>query len=739
MHHIKSQATLVATTRTQIGSQSMLGISVGVGFRLSDPAVLVHETAVWEALKEVHQSVPLAELATPKSHAEWLLVGRSVHRAPAGSVGQPVDWPAWVELDGVRKTVSCRAPIESSAELGLLAQLVIDPSQAVAGSANENPFGIKATSAPLQRVRALGVGPEPLAAMGALETDWPERRKWMPNRSGSLDSLARDGTHMGWPASTDLRWFQQAAPDQWSRRDSWSLGARFELGGFGANGSGYVNALPRLSAVALMTRKRRSDVEHLMLKQQTTWFLPDRDIGVMWWNGAATIDYLLDDDSAMLVTALKDADERLDVDALMAFAAQRADRTSQDPTSLSDHVLMPDVGRGWAWEVILDADDHPRFSPVPRNRAEIAARLERQRLDFVAAREDHERLRAFKESSQRLTLPTAPPDGHEWRRKFSEAGHTDLTRTVVRDADLTALHFDGWRFDEVRFERCKLDRSIWRNCQFNSVYFVDCSCTDATLNEVVWQSGAFVRSRLQRNSWSDITLERVNIEDCELDDLAVAGGKWALVAVQGQGGVRGSVRDAVWESVTWNGVDARNWAWERLRADDLGLVECKMADLMVLQCSIVKPSVLLSDLSASVWQKSTLSTAVLSHGTSIERARMTDCVFKTSNFQDLRAHALVVDHCSFLQFNAQHLQAERSSWTSALLDGANVSHAHLVGSTFDRCSLREATFYGADMRETRMQDCNLIRARTSWAYLPESDTWRGNLNVGRLDFPRRER
>lgn len=737
IHHIKSQATLVSTTRTQIGSRPMLGISMGVGFRLSDPAVLVHETAVWEALKEVTQSVPLAEFGMPKRHAEWLLVGRSVHRASAGSVGRPVDWAAWVELDGVRKTVSCRAPVENSMESGLLARLVIDPSQAVAGGGNENPFGIKAATAPLQRVRAFGVGPEPLAAMGALATDWPERRKWMPDRSGSLEALERDGTHIGWPASTDLRWFQQAAPDQWSRHDCWSSGARFELCGFGADGNGYVNALPRLSAVALMTRKNRPGVEQLTLKQQTIWFLPDRGIGVMWWNGATTLDYILDADPSMLVTALKGAEERVDVDALMAFAARRADRTDADPTHLCDHVLMPDVGRGWAWEVILEADDHPRFAPLPRSRAEAAARLERQRLDLAAAWEGFQRLQAFQKSAHRSALPVAPSDGRDWRRHFSAARHAELKQAIVRDADLTALEFVGWHFEEVRLERCKLDRSVWRNCQFINSNIVDCSYSDAKMEDCVWQGGAFVRSRMQRHSWNDVTLERFNIEDSGLDDLAATGGRWAMVSVHGGGGLHGNVRDVAWEGVTWNGVEARHWTWERVAADDLSLVDCKMVDLAVLQCSLAKPSVLSSDLSGSAWQRSTLSMAVLSYGTSIERARMSDCVFKTSNFHDLRAHGVVVEHCSFLQLSAQNLQAEQSSWTCALLDGASMAHANLVATTFDRCSLREATMYGADMRDTRMKDCNLIRARTSWAHLRETDKWRGNLNAGRLDFPRR--
>ena len=68
---------------------------------------------------------------------------------------------------------------------------------------------------------------------------------------------------------------------------------------------------------------------------------------------------------------------------------------------------------------------------------------------------------------------------------------------------------------------------------------------------------------------------------------------------------------------------------------------------------------------------------------------------------------------------------------------ANATNACFAGASFERCSLKEAMLYGADMRETRVHDCNLIRARMSWAQLPESGAWRANLNAGRLDVPRR--
>jgi uncharacterized protein YjbI with pentapeptide repeats len=147
--------------------------------------------------------------------------------------------------------------------------------------------------------------------------------------------------------------------------------------------------------------------------------------------------------------------------------------------------------------------------------------------------------------------------------------------------------------------------------------------------------------------------------------------------------------------------------------------------------------VLQSDLSASVWKQNAISLAVLSYGTSIVGARFSDCVFAQSSFLDLRADAIEVDHCSFVQFNAQRLMAARSNWAYTLLDGANATNACFAGASFERCSLKEAMLYGADMRETRVHDCNLIRARTSWAQLPESGAWRANLSAGRLDVPRR--
>ncbi|MET5021171.1 type VI secretion protein, partial [Burkholderia pseudomallei] len=77
-----------------------------------------------------------------------------------------------------------------------------------------------------QQQRTIGVGPSPLAEMGANNPDWPERAHSMPTRPGTVDAKAQDGTHMGCPPDVDLRFFQHAAPDHWARGECWTPGAR---------------------------------------------------------------------------------------------------------------------------------------------------------------------------------------------------------------------------------------------------------------------------------------------------------------------------------------------------------------------------------------------------------------------------------------------------------------------------------------------------------------------------------
>ncbi|SMG61223.1 DUF2169 family type VI secretion system accessory protein [Paraburkholderia susongensis] len=739
MRHIKPQAALVATARSQIGQRPMLGISIGIGFRLRDPFVLVHEAAVWEAIKVAAPSMPLVESALPKPHAEWLLAGETTHRIANSDRGGHIDWTATVELGGIRKVISCQAQLASRPAHTDIARLAIDHRHAVAGRRQENPLSEVSGVPPIQVVEVFGARPAPLASMGAIGSDWPQRKQWIPRGQDSLEGIARDGTHMGWPADIDRRFFQQAASDQWSHGDRWPPGAYFELDKFGSDGRGYTGNLPELTAIALVSRTGKPDVERLMLRQQTVWLLPDADIGVMWWNGSVALDYPLDDSPAMLIAAFRDETEPVDVAAIGSFARRRSDLTDPDPTTLADHALMPTIAKGWVWEMILDTDDHPRVGPARRSHHEIAVRLEENRQSLVQARDAQRRLRAFCESDRDISVPAVPFQGDEnWRERLQQASTTELSGVVIRDADLSALRFEEWKFDEVRFERCTLDRSEWLNCHFRNVHIVDCSCVDTIVRKSVWRGGGIHQSNLKCSIWLELEIERANIEACRLDNLEVSGGSWSMLSVQGRGGVRGKVKDLAWQAVTWCNVDLSDWVWTGVHAVNLGIIECRMVGITISQCTMLKPSVVLTDLSASVWQRNIMTTAVLSQSTSIKRARLIDCVFKSSSLQDLLADGIEVKHCTFTQLNAQRLRALRSNWSHVVLDGANMTHACFKGASFDRSSLKDAMLYGADMRQSRMNDCNLIRAHTAWMLPPQSMAWRGPLIAAQLAVPERE-
>jgi uncharacterized protein YjbI with pentapeptide repeats len=739
LRHIKPQAALIATTRTQIGQQPLLGVSVGLGFRLSAPSILVHEAAVWEALKAVPASVPLAEAAMPKSRAEWLLMGHSTCQVPLGVCGGYVDWTAQIDIDGVRKTLSCKAPGPSAAQMSgsPVVRLPIDAAQAYAGPSGDNPHGTERVDAPLQRVGMFGANPAPLASTGPLGIEWPERAQWAPSRPASLEAMASDGTHMGWPQHVDLRLFQQAAPDQWAAGETWPLGAHFELTGFGPHGHGCSGALPRLSPVALLTRVGQSGIESLTLRQQTLWLLPDHDIGVLWWNGSAALEYLLDDLPDTLVLAFRDEQDPVDTEAVMSLAAQRADPACDDPEQQLDHLLMPAIARGWIWEMILDADDHPRSAPSPRSHAEHVERFERYRRDLHEAQRGQARLDAFRTSVSNTPLPEPPAETRDWLAYFRTAEPRHLAREAVRHIDFSSLTLEGWRFDEVRFEHCKFDDSVLLHCTFENTHAADCSFAGTKLDHVNWKTGSIARCDFARSAWRQTSFEQINFDHCGFDELKLQACTWITVSAQGRGGARGQVEDCVWRGVAWHDVEMSDWHWVRLEADNLGLVESRMPHLALTQCAFFKFSTMQTDLSSSRWQRSSMTFAVFSEDTSLERAHLSDCMVRTSSFLHVQAADMHVDHCTLIQFSAPHLHAQRSVWTATLLEGARLTHADFKSARFEHCSLKEAMLYGADLRDSRVHDSNLIHSRTGWTHAPEPGAWRANLTGGRVELPRR--
>jgi hypothetical protein len=287
MRAIKPQQALIQTAPTQFGKTPVLGVSVGCGFRLSDPRVLLHEAGVWQAFMAAPMSTPIMEACLPKQQAEWLLAGHARCMVEERNAAARVDWEARVKLQGVTKAVSCCAkaqPWQAHDEslTQYRASLAMDYCHAMQDfRGKRNPVGMKAPG-DLQLVGQFGPVADPLAAMGPMEAQWAARAELAPRRIAMLDPLGHDGSHMGWPMPMDLRYFQLAPADQRLHGGQWSLGAEFELLGFGPQAAGYTGRLPSVVPQLLLRRRHQTTYEDLALQQQTVWFLPDHDSLQPW-------------------------------------------------------------------------------------------------------------------------------------------------------------------------------------------------------------------------------------------------------------------------------------------------------------------------------------------------------------------------------------------------------------------------------------------------------------------------
>ena len=88
MKFSKPQQLLVLTAPVKFGRSSHLGVTVGFGFRLSDPRILAHETEIWAAMESAPMSFKALDEGMPKPFAEWLMAGHARRPAKEEAEGQ---------------------------------------------------------------------------------------------------------------------------------------------------------------------------------------------------------------------------------------------------------------------------------------------------------------------------------------------------------------------------------------------------------------------------------------------------------------------------------------------------------------------------------------------------------------------------------------------------------------------------------------------------------------------------
>lgn len=717
MRVVKPQPALASFSPTQWGLQAQMCIGIGAGFRLSDPRVLAHEASVWEALRATPTVAPLIETGMPKQYAEWLLVGQTQCAFSDAELGLVRDWTAQVSLGNSVKKISAQTTVFQSEHGQALACLSVDHTESIKGANSANPVGYEGTTAPLQILTWHGPQSVAFAGMTPIDARWPERRQWMPKFASTLEGMAMDGSHMGWPSDTDKRYFQYAAPNQWSGDAVWPPGTSYELRGFGAAGCGYAGNLPKLVPEVVVVREGAA--ESVKLMQQTVWFLPDYDLGVMWWSGAVNIAHPLDDSLSMMVVAMREIGHVSSAAEMLTYATRRTNVKAPDLEAQSDLPLLPALNAGWAWEQILNADQHPRDRRVALNYANLRAQIfeEEERIGQMHAQ--------MQQSDQATSLtnsftPSSAPDAQNpsaWKTKLDKTEDKKIRDETFTRQNFEGFDWTGWTMVNVRFESCNMNRTQWTNCFFENVEFMDTCFDEARLRNITWMQGAMEQCKADHSIWDCIVLTHVRLVQSKFSAHEVISGTW---------------KHAMINEVEW-----LSTSWSKLKTESVVLLKNKLIGARVHECAFDKLSVLETDLRSSEWIQSRFVNAAFVESTSLSESYLEDCDFINACWTGVVAHAVRVEHCSFVNLNAQGAQLSGSKWSFCNMNDAQLLNADLRETSFEKTSLRGALLSGAMLQGSQITNSNLIRINTSNAIHPVSGLWRKNLEGGAVMHPKR--
>jgi len=720
-----------------------MAFSLGVGFRLSDTRILVHEANVWAAINAAKSSVPLSVSPFPKKYAEWLLLGNSV--SPAKGMHAPGDqweWMANVKWGDTSKSVNCKASVDASGFAALSMDHASVGTAVVDGAINRS----FQAETPLMLIGMLGAGAHSSAAMSPIDMRWPECQKWLPKSGTSPEQMEKDGTHLGWPKNIDLRSFQQSYSNQWSKIDEWPLDLKFALHGFGKLGQALEGKLPQIKPHMMLVKMHNNEKYFFDpgLKLQTAWLLPDSDIAVLWWRGEASIEYLLDDSIKIMAGMIANANDVHKESRLKEIIDIRTGGGVSNIVMDSDFPLMPNFDSNLVWEQIFSATDHPNAKAVPKSHGKILVELEESWSNLLALNNEFQALEIEKRKVPQTPANYSPLPDHFFPEKISESfpdifkefqsqaldsewavvlsskipvGQRKINEKVITNQDFSGLTIAGWHMDGVRFERCDLRRAQIVDCTLDNVDFVDCMMDDAIFQNLNWSKGGVNNSSLNDVKWiavkaSDLIFENLASEGwmlsaCSIVNSIVDGGvffKWIFNTCQV-------------ESLSYMKCRVTDGAWYNSKFTDITVVDCYLVGLLIDGVSVDKFSVIDGVFDGFCSKKAKLNCFVLSGKSSMSDASFFECVLEKGCWIGVVAKRLKVENSSFEKINLEGAEIQLSSWRHSIFTGSHIKGADATGSHWQQVALGGANLCAVNLSNAIVEDCNLVNSVFAWAKL----------------------
>ena len=755
MNFSKPQQLLVLTSPIKFGRASALGVTVGFGFRLSDPRILAHETEIWSAVESAPMAYKVLDEVGPKLFAEWLLAGHAQTLIdPAQSYCR---WNVDIRVGDCQKQIQCCLPATppQDPDNPLLRLLPIDHTLAYGGEGwKANPVGSghqAGSAAPLLTLPGQTPGAdERLAATAPLDPRWQQRADFMfhKKRDFALDSDHR--AHPGWPENMDRRYFQIASRDQWSADKFWPDICHYRLSGIGPAGRGFVGQMPPLEAQAIVRRKGEQAYESVPLQRQTLWFFPDRDLAAVLFHGQVEIEDIFSETLDHMLLALGECGAVHALPELARIAALREDRTRNTLESMRDEALMPPSARGWAWEYLLDPDENPRQAFRVRPYAEVQARMQQYQSVLMAASgamqtAKEQRLDDVRQQTRALMngqgVPESEMDKQDWRAELAswprDRRRDDL---IIRNCDLSRMDFSGQAWQGVQLINVDLGACLFRDADLRNTLFIGCRLEAAKFENCLLDSCHFSHCVLDKSHWLNNQLSTVQFIEGKWNAVLVQGGEWKTNFIhEGQG------HGMVWRTLHGDSLQLQACVFPELslietRLEGHAFLDCQLPGLQIRRSQIEKSSWVACRMPDSRFEDNQFAVVVFADACQLDGARWTRCELSKAFFGETAFSGSLSQHCSWLETSSNAFKASHSQWVACDLSRAQLMHADFSKAIFVGSALKEANLYGADLSETQITESNLIGANLGSVkrQLDWQRHWRHNLMAGVLDYPRRK-
>lgn len=750
MKFSKPQHLLILTAPVKFGRASHLGVTVGFGFRLGDPRVLAHETEVWSALEEAPMSFRALDEAMPKAFAEWMLAGHAEHRVTPDS--RFTEWSAHVAVGDCRKEVRVRCP-SVAAEDGFC-RVGMDYVNAYGGEGYApNPVG-----------KGLDGGERPalflpdhygqdggfLAATGPLDTRWEQRATYVSRKKKDLALDSDHREHLGWPQNMDRRFFQMAPRDQWSREEAWPAACSFTLNGVGAGGLGYQGLIPPLEVQAVIRRAGEKHFEEIMLKRQTLWFFPDRNLGAVLFSGLIDVeDMLSEEEIDHFLVALSECGAPYSVDYLAGVAARREDNEHKMVEGMKDDALMPPAGHGWAWEYLLSPEDHPRAGVPERDYQQVRERMRHYLTIVASAAQAAEKAKSqnideVKQQTHALIrgegVPETEADKVDWRKQLEawprEKRRDDL---IIRNADLSGMDFSGQSWQGVQLVNVNLEGCRFRGADLRNLVVMGCRMDGLVFENTVLDSCHFNESSLARSSWLGCQLSVVQFIECDFTHAAIREGNWKNCFFSQSRGEGVVIERSVFDSVQMQNCNFQSLSFIETKHEGQVFLDCQLPTLKMRDCAWNKTSWVACNLLGSEFEASRLSTAVFADACHLGQSVWTQCLLEKVFLGEANFSGALAEKCTWQEATMNAVDASKSQWISCDVSRGNLMHANFSGARFDASAFKDANLYGADLTESEFRACNLIGANLGFVRREKNwqKRWKDNLLARVIELPRR--